>query len=210
MCCQPNLGRGSDTSVDISCCAVNSVCTTVVCSCIYIGDFFVAPNLFFLYTLLDPVPPPIYARCPAVLTSPPRFPTGYGPRHCLIPSTSTFRALTRPPFPFPAIFSNRRTFWGSENFSPTLLQLENSTHIPFITSRPLVTHLVVVQPPGTFLQARKILENHTFFDRPTSSCCSSCSLFVPLSPLTARLVDLLHCDFLPFSSFSYAVLLGIP
>jgi len=52
--------------------------TTVVCSCRYIGDFFVAPNLFFSDTLLDPVPPPIYARCPTVLASPPRFPTGRG------------------------------------------------------------------------------------------------------------------------------------
>jgi len=101
----------------------------------------------------------------------------------------------RPPFPFLAIFSNRRTSWGSEKFSPTLLQLENSMHIPFITSQPLATCLMVVQPPGTFLQARKILKNHTFFDCPMSSCCSSCSPFVPLLPLAAHLMDLLHLNF---------------
>ena len=78
--CFPLLHTSLRGCVDISCCAVNSVCTTVVCSCRYIGDFFVAPNLFFSDMLLYPVPPRIYAHCPAVLASLPHFPTGYGPR----------------------------------------------------------------------------------------------------------------------------------
>ena len=100
-----------------------------------------------------------------------------------------------------------------QEFSPTLLQLKNSMHIPFITSRPLTTCLMVVQPPGAlFFKLEKSSKiAHTFFDHPMSSCCSSCSLFVPLLPLTAHLVDLLHCDFfLPFLSFSYTIFARYP
>jgi len=58
-------------SVDISCC-----CSQLgVRHPLFVHGFFGAPIFSFLYTLLDPVPPPIYARCPAVLASPPRFPT---------------------------------------------------------------------------------------------------------------------------------------
>jgi len=45
--CQAALHVSLEALVDILCCAVNSVRTTIVCSCRYIGDFFVAPNLSF-------------------------------------------------------------------------------------------------------------------------------------------------------------------
>ena len=151
------------------------------------------------------VPPPIYTHSPSILMSLPRFSTGYGPCCCLIPSTPTFQALTWLPFPFLASFSNRRTSWCAENFHPLSSNSKTlHTFIPFITSRPLTTHLVVVQPPGAlFFKLEKSSKiAHTFFDCPMSSFCSSCSPFVLLSPLAAYLMDLLHRDFL--------FLLGIP
>lgn len=46
-----------------------------ICTCRYVGGFFGAPIFSFPYTLLDTVPPPIYARLPSVLASLPRFST---------------------------------------------------------------------------------------------------------------------------------------
>ena len=117
-----------------------------ICMCRYVGGFFGAPIFSFLYTLLDTVPLPIYAHLPSVLVSLPCFSTGYGPRRCLIPLTSTFWALTQPPFLFLAFFSNRRT-----SYAHSFYHLMSPHHSSCGCSTPR----------NFFFQAQKILKNHT-------------------------------------------------
>jgi len=152
--------------------------TTVVCSCRYIGGFFVAPNLFFSDTLLYPVPPPIHARCPAVLASPPRFPTGYGPRRRLTPSTSTFRALARPLFPFGPFFRTQNFLGCREFFHPP--SSHSKTLRTFLLSPRNLSPLVLwlFQPPKNLFQAcktrEKSLNNHSHILFVTSPPLVTC------------------------------------
>ena len=68
-------------------------------------------------------------------------------------------------------------------------------------------------PRNFFSSSKNPQKSHThslIAPHHLAACCSSCSPFVPLSPLAAHLMDLLHCGFLLFSLFSYAVFARYP
>ena len=98
-----------------------------------------------------------------------------------------------------------RIFHPLSSNSKTLRTFLLSPHDP----SPLVSWLFNPQEPFFFKLEKSSKIAHTFFDCPTSSCCSSCSPFVPLSPLAARLVDLLHHNSL-LVSLQFAGFIPVP
>ena len=98
-----------------------------------------------------------------------------------------------------------RIFHPLSSNSKTLCTFLLSPHYP----SPLVSWLFNPQEPFFFKLEKSLKITHTFFDCPMSSCCSSCSPFVPLLPLAAHLVDLLHQNSL-LVSLQFAGFIPVP